>query len=118
MPVEPYLRANAWRTFGGYDTVTYNSVDHIKSEHKSSTADLGVGVVAKLSSTVSVYLAIDYNTNLDSNELDGISGNLGVRVSWQIGHPHWKTIQRSCHAADEIGNQRNRSGPLIGRAYR
>ncbi|WP_368860229.1 autotransporter domain-containing protein, partial [Enterobacter hormaechei] len=23
-PVEPYLRANAWRTFGGSDTVTYD----------------------------------------------------------------------------------------------
>ncbi|MCX7079206.1 MAG: autotransporter outer membrane beta-barrel domain-containing protein [Pseudomonas sp.] len=82
MPIEPYLRANAWRTFGGSDTVTYNGVDRIKSEHKSSTADLGVGMVAKLSSAVSVYLAADYNTNLDSNELEGVSGDVGVRVSW------------------------------------
>lgn len=81
-PVEPYFRANAWRTFGGSDTVTYNDVDRIKSDHKSSTADLGVGVVARLSSTVSVYLAADYNTNLDTNELEGVSGNVGLRMSW------------------------------------
>ncbi len=82
MPLEPYLRANAWRTFGGSDTVTYDGVDRIKSDHKSSTADLGVGVVAQFSSAVSVYLAADYNANLDSNELEGVSGNLGLRMSW------------------------------------
>lgn len=81
-PVEPYLRANAWHTFGGSDTVTYDDVDRIKSDHKSSSADLGVGVVARLSSTVSVYLAADYNTNLDTNTLEGVSGNAGVRLSW------------------------------------
>ena len=81
-PIEPYVRANAWRTFGGSDTVTYDDVDRIKTDHKSSTADLGVGVVAKLSSTVSVYLAADYNTQLDSNTLEGFSGNAGVRMSW------------------------------------
>ncbi|VVN89919.1 autotransporter outer membrane beta-barrel domain-containing protein [Pseudomonas fluorescens] len=82
VPIEPYLRANAWRTFGGSDTVTYDGVDRIKSEHKSSTADLGVGIVAKLSSAVSVYLAADYNTNLDSNQMEGVSGNAGIRLSW------------------------------------
>lgn len=81
-PVEPYLRANAWRTFGGNDTVTYDGVDRIKSDHKASTADLGVGVVARLSSSVSVYLAADYTTNLDGNALEGVSGNAGVRMSW------------------------------------
>jgi outer membrane autotransporter protein len=82
MPIEPYLRANTWHTFGGKDTVTYNGIDRIKSEHKSSSADLGAGVVAKVSSSVSVYLAVDYDTNLDSEELSGSSGTLGVRVSW------------------------------------
>lgn len=81
-PVEPYVRANAWRTFGGSDTVTYDDVDRIKSDHKSSTADLGVGVVARLSSSVSVYVAADYNTQLDGNAMEGVSGNAGVRMSW------------------------------------
>ena len=82
IPLEPYLRANLWKTFGGYDTVTYDDIDRIKSEHESSSADLGVGLVAKLSSSVSVYMGADYNTHLDSNDLDGVSGNLGLRMSW------------------------------------
>ncbi|MFU5483904.1 autotransporter outer membrane beta-barrel domain-containing protein [Pseudomonas aeruginosa] len=81
-PLEPYLRANLWRTFGGSDTVTYNHVDRIKSDHESSSADIGVGGVAQLSSTVSIYLSVDYSSNLDVNELEGINGNLGVRMSW------------------------------------
>ncbi|WP_300632933.1 autotransporter outer membrane beta-barrel domain-containing protein [Pseudomonas sp.] len=81
-PVEPYVHASAWRTFNGHDTVTYDDVDRIKSDHKSSTADVGVGVVAQLSSAVSVYLAADYTTNLDGNAQEGVSGNAGVRVRW------------------------------------
>jgi outer membrane autotransporter protein len=82
MPVEPYLRVNSWHTFGGKDTVTYNGVDRIKSDHKSSSADIGAGVVAKVSDSVSLYLAVDYNANLDTETLEGSSGTLGVGVSW------------------------------------
>lgn len=82
VPLEPYFRVNAWHTFDGYDTVTYNGVDRIKSEHKSSSADIGAGIVAKLSSSVSVYGSVDYTTQLDTNDLEGVSGNLGLRMSW------------------------------------
>lgn len=81
-PVEPYLRANVWHTFGGSDTVTFDKVDRIKSDHKSSTADIGVGVVAQLSSAFSVYMEGNYVTQLDDNNFEGVSGNLGVRVRW------------------------------------
>lgn len=82
IPLEPYLRANLWKTFGGYDTVTYDDVDRIKTEHKSTSADVGVGLVAKLSPSVSTYISANYLSNLDSNDLDGVSGTLGVRISW------------------------------------
>ncbi|MFP2768847.1 autotransporter outer membrane beta-barrel domain-containing protein [Oceanisphaera sp. KMM 10153] len=81
-PIEPYVRVNAWKTFSGIDTVTYDGVDRIESDHKSTYADLGIGIVADLSPTVSVYLAADYSANMDANELEGASGNAGVRVSW------------------------------------
>ncbi|MNN87079.1 hypothetical protein D3C81_2045830 [compost metagenome] len=62
--------------------MTYDGADRIKSEHESSTANLGLGLVAKLSSSVSVYTSVDYNTHLDSNDMDGVSGTLGLRMSW------------------------------------
>ncbi|QJI40406.1 autotransporter outer membrane beta-barrel domain-containing protein [Pseudomonas sp. ADAK2] len=81
-PLEPYLRANLWHTFSGTDTVTFDHVDRIESEQKSSSADLGVGVVLSLASSVSVYASADYTRNIDSNQLRGVVGNVGVRLSW------------------------------------
>lgn len=82
MPVEPYLRANVWHTFGGRDTVMFDDVDRIKSDHKASTIDFGAGVVAQLSSTVSVYMEGKYGTQLDANDFEGISGTVGLRARW------------------------------------
>ncbi|CAN2971123.1 MULTISPECIES: autotransporter outer membrane beta-barrel domain-containing protein [Pseudomonas] len=81
-PVEPYLRANVWHTFGGSDTVTFDDADRIKSDHKSSTADIGAGVVAQLSSAFSAYVEGKYGTGLDDNHFEGASGSIGVKVSW------------------------------------
>lgn len=80
--VEPYVQFNTWRTFSGSDTVTYNNLDPIKTSHKSSSADLGAGVVVNISPTVSLYMGADYSTSLDANALHGISGNVGLRVEW------------------------------------
>ena len=82
MPLEPYVRGNLWHTFGGSDTVTFDHVDRIKTEHKSTTADLGVGLVAKVSKEVSLYVSADYSGNVDDDNLQGVMGNLGLRISW------------------------------------
>jgi outer membrane autotransporter protein len=81
-PLEPYVRANLWHTFSGTDTVTFDGADQIETQQKSSSADLGVGVVLSLASTVSVYASADYSSNIDSNQLRGTSANIGVRMSW------------------------------------
>jgi outer membrane autotransporter protein len=81
-PLEPYLRANLWHTFSGSDTVTFDDVDEVTTEQKSSSADVGLGVVLSLASTVSVYAGADYSSNIDSQDLRGLSGNVGLRVSW------------------------------------
>lgn len=46
-PLEPYLRANLWHTFSGTDTVTFDHADQIQTQQRSSSADLGVGVLLK-----------------------------------------------------------------------
>lgn len=81
-PLEPYLRANLWHTFSGTDTVTFDGVDQIETQQKSSSADLGIGMVLSLASSVSVYASADYSSNIDSNQLRGLFGNVGLRVSW------------------------------------
>ncbi|MDD1966723.1 autotransporter outer membrane beta-barrel domain-containing protein [Pseudomonas putida] len=52
MPVEPYVRTNVWHTLGGKDTTTYNGLDRIKTEHKASSMEVGMGMVAKVSEGV------------------------------------------------------------------
>ena len=81
-PLEPYMRANLWHTFSGEDEVTFGGTDRIVTQQKSTSADVGVGVIFSLDPAVSVYASADYSSNLDSNDLRGVVGNLGVRVSW------------------------------------
>lgn len=82
LPVEPYLRANVWHVLAGKDTVTYNGVDRIKSQHRSSSSDIGVGLVVGVAQGVSLFIAVDYAPQLDSNERAEASGSIGVRASW------------------------------------
>jgi outer membrane autotransporter protein len=82
LPLEPYLRANVWQTFGGHDTLTFDATDALKTDHRASTADLGAGVALQLSKDVSVYSSVDYSNNLDSRQQQALQGNLGLRVSW------------------------------------
>ncbi|VVM64378.1 hypothetical protein PS662_01471 [Pseudomonas fluorescens] len=81
LPVEPWLRANLWHTLSGTDTVKFDN-DPITTRQKSSSAEVGVGVVATLARSVSVYASVDYSRNIDSNEMSGVVGNLGLRMSW------------------------------------
>ena len=82
MPVEPYLRSNFWHTFSGTDTVSFDHTNRIKTEQKSSSADIGIGLIVSISSSVSLYTSADYSSKIDGNDLEGVVGNLGVRVSW------------------------------------
>lgn len=76
------MRANLWQTFSATDSVTFGDNDVITTEQKSSTADLGLGVVLTLDRAVSVYASTDYSSNIDSNDLRGVVGNVGIRLSW------------------------------------
>lgn len=82
MPVEPYLRANLWHTFSGTDSVTFDDTERVETQQRASTGDLGVGVIVSLAPAVNVYAAVNYSNNLDSNQQQSTSGNIGVRISW------------------------------------
>ncbi|WP_085725227.1 autotransporter outer membrane beta-barrel domain-containing protein [Pseudomonas sp. R37(2017)] len=81
-PLEPYLRANIWHTFSATDTVTFDHVDQIETQQRTSSADLGVGMVLSIATSVSVYAGVDYSSNIDSTQQRGTFGNVGVRVKW------------------------------------
>lgn len=82
MVLEPYLRTNLWRTFGGEDRVTFDHTDRIETRQAATRADLGLGITAQLSEEISIYASSDYSQNLDSEDYRGLRGSLGVRMSW------------------------------------
>ncbi|WP_434676749.1 autotransporter outer membrane beta-barrel domain-containing protein [Pseudomonas sp. D4-18] len=80
--LEPWVRANLWRTFGGEDRVTFNHAERIETRQAATRADLGLGLTARLSPEISLYASGDYSQNLDDDDYRGLRGTLGMRVSW------------------------------------
>ena len=81
-PVEPYVRANLRHTLDGEDAVTFDDIDTLRSQHRATQATLGVGLAARLSDDVSLYLTTDYARSLDSQSQESLQGSLGLRISW------------------------------------
>jgi hypothetical protein len=82
LPVEPYVRTNLWHTVYTGNTVTLDQVDKISSSRKSSTVELGLGLVARVTPSVSLYVSADYSSDVDDNDLNGLIGSLGIRMRW------------------------------------
>ena len=82
LPVEPYVRTNLWHRINTSDTVTLDQVDKISSSRYSSTVELGLGLVARVSPSVSLYVSADYSSDVDDNDLNGLIGSLGVKMRW------------------------------------
>ncbi|MCP1445764.1 hypothetical protein J3D54_004896 [Pseudomonas sp. GGS8] len=82
LPVEPYVRTNLWHTVYTGNTVSLDQVDKISSSRNSSTVDVGLGLVARVTPTVSLYVSADYSSNVVENDLNGLIGSLGVRMRW------------------------------------
>jgi outer membrane autotransporter protein len=82
LPVEPYVRTNLWHTVYTGNTVTLDQVDKISSSRNSSTVDVGLGLVARVTPAVSLYVSADYSSVVDQNDLNGLIASLGVRMRW------------------------------------
>lgn len=80
--VEPYVRTNLWHTVYTGNTVTLDQVDKISSSRNSSTVEVGLGLVARVTPAVSLYVSADYSSDVDDNDLNGLIGSLGVRMRW------------------------------------
>lgn len=80
--VEPYVRTNLWHTVYTGNTVSLDQVDKISSSRKSSTVEVGLGLVARVTPAVSLYVSADYSSDVDDNDLNGLIGSLGVRMRW------------------------------------
>ncbi|CAK9888890.1 MULTISPECIES: autotransporter domain-containing protein [Pseudomonas] len=82
MPIEPFVRTNVWYDFSNADTVSLDQVDKISSGRNSTTIELGLGLVARVTPKVALFVSADYSSDVDDNDLNGLIGNLGVRIRW------------------------------------
>lgn len=82
MPIEPYVRTNVWYDFSNSDSVKLDQVDKISSSRSSTSVDLGLGLVARVTPNVALFVSADYSSDVDDNDLNGLIGSLGVRMRW------------------------------------
>ena len=82
MPIEPYVRTNVWYDFSNPDEVKLDQVDKISSSRYSTTVELGLGLVARVTPSVALFVSADYSSDVDDNDLNGLIGSLGVRMRW------------------------------------
>lgn len=80
--VQPYLNLNLWHNFGRTDKLVFGAVDVIPTSFDGTSLEIGGGVVAKVSSAVSVYATAGYTTALGDERGHSVQGNLGLRVTW------------------------------------
>ncbi|MGE7990144.1 autotransporter domain-containing protein [Pseudomonas sp. NPDC089554] len=82
MPIEPYVRTNVWYDFSNAEAVKLDQVDKISSSRSSATVELGLGLVARVTPKVALFVSADYSSDVDDNDLNGLIGSLGVRMRW------------------------------------
>ncbi|MDZ3992492.1 autotransporter outer membrane beta-barrel domain-containing protein [Pseudomonas sp. Teo4] len=82
MPIEPYVRTNVWYDFSDADAVKLDQVDKISSSRYSTTVELGLGLVARVTPSVALFVSADYSSDVDGNDLNGLIGSLGVKMRW------------------------------------
>jgi outer membrane autotransporter protein len=78
--LQPFLRANFWTTFAGRDGVTFDDSVSLNTNYGNTTIQLGGGVVWRLSQRFGIETSIDYLTQSQDQGLDGLAGNLQLRL--------------------------------------
>jgi type V secretory pathway adhesin AidA len=79
--IRPYLTANLWRNFNGSDKTLFDT-NLITTRRGATAFEIGGGVAAQVAPGVSLYAKASYLTNTDSSHSRGVSGNVGLQVTW------------------------------------
>jgi hypothetical protein len=79
---QPYLRANLWHYFGGTDNAMFAGTTVIPTSVSATTAQLQLGIVAKVSARGSLFANVGYTTNVNGEHRSIVAGDVGVRWKW------------------------------------
>jgi outer membrane autotransporter protein len=80
LPVEPYLRTNLWHSYSNNGPVSLGQVEKISSSRYSTSVEVGLGLLANVTPSVSLFVSGDYSGSTDN--AFGLIGNIGVRIRW------------------------------------
>ncbi|WP_183432103.1 autotransporter outer membrane beta-barrel domain-containing protein [Mesorhizobium sp. RMAD-H1] len=80
-PAQPFIDINLWHNFSSDYTVEFNDRT-LGTELDGTSLELGGGLSAQLTESVSAYGALHYTTGLDGNDNEGLGGNIGLRIRW------------------------------------
>jgi outer membrane autotransporter protein len=80
LPVEPYLRTNLWQSYSNSGPLSLGQVEKISSSRYSTSVEVGLGLMAKVTPSVSLFVSGDYSGSTDN--AFGLIGNIGVRIRW------------------------------------
>lgn len=80
--VEPFLRTSLTYSFSNDTPIALAQVDKINSSRNPTAVAVGLGLVARMTPSVSLFVTADYSSPSDENDLNGLIGDVGVRVRW------------------------------------
>jgi outer membrane autotransporter protein len=79
---QPYANVNIWRNFSGDDNATFAGTTVIPVSEIGTTAQFGLGLIARANTHLSAFVAAEYATNVGGLRRSVVGGNFGIRVSW------------------------------------
>lgn len=77
----PYFKANLWHDFDA-DQRTWFGADEIVSTLKGTSLEVGGGLTADLTRTISLHAVVDYTTELDGERQRILEGTVGLTIRW------------------------------------
>ncbi|MGY4493461.1 autotransporter domain-containing protein [Pseudomonas sp. TE3610] len=80
--VEPFVRTSLTYSFSNDAPIALAQVDKINSGRNASSIEVGLGLVARMTPTLSFFVTADYSSPSDQNDLNGLIGDLGVKMLW------------------------------------
>ncbi len=79
--LQPYLHASLWHGLSGHSTTRFGT-DPIRTDLGRTEAEVGAGLVARLSKHVEVHAKGDYAFNADGPHSRRLGGTVGVTIRW------------------------------------
>lgn len=81
VPLKPFVDINLWHSFDATSPVIFNG-RAVVTDLGGTSLEVGGGISAQLSKFVSLYGGASFATDLDGDDHQSYSGNVGLRIRW------------------------------------